>query len=330
MPRFLVAIMLVLLLGNTAGAAESADDTGVMTITAQRVKTAPSGLDDPVWGTIPASMVQVAGRLELADIQEFVSTRVIFTQDEIFFLISWDDPTQSTVKQSWHFDGEHWSHLPGDEDRLALLFEIGRIQQFATKSCAVVCHSPADLPREQWKLATKTQAEKGDLWHWKAARSAHYGYADDGWLTVAGNPSGSYRETGRRNDAGEGGDVHNEEPGGMLPRYMFKNPPPAGEHGILLFEEAVPIDPSFAFKAGDVIPYRLPVLPKGSRFDVKAESRHADGRWTVMLRRALQTGNADDVAFDTRKRYSFAMAVFDDSGADHSKATRSLALQFRH
>jgi hypothetical protein len=99
--------------------------------------------------------------------------------------------------------------------------------------------------------------------------------------------------------------------------------------GFLLLEEAVPITDYSIFSAGDVIPYRLPVKPSASRFDVKAESRHAAGRWTVMLHRKFNTGQEDDVAFDVRRRFSFAMAVFDDSGADHSKATRSLVLDFK-
>jgi hypothetical protein len=48
-----------------------------------------------------------------------------------------------------------------------------------------------------------------------------------------------------------------------------------------------------------------------------------------MLHRKFNTGQEDDVVFDVRKRFSFAMAVFDDSGADHSKATRSLVLDFK-
>ena len=233
----------------------------------------------------------------------------------LYFLLSWEDPTRSITKESWRFDGEKWVHLKGDEDRIALLFEIDRINQFSSKSCAVVCHSPADLPRTQWKLATRSPSEKGDLWHWKAARSAPYRHADDGWLTVAGNPSGSYRETGRRYDTGSGGDVKNETPDGSRPLYMQDPARKPSAPGFLLLEEAVPITDYSIFKAGDVVPYRLPVKPSGSRFDVKAESRHADGRWTVMLHRKLDTGQDDDVVFDVRKRFSFAIAVFDDSGA---------------
>ena len=310
-------------------AAPAPDDTGVMTITARFVKTAPTGIDDPLWQRIVSFQVPVAGRLELTDAKGTVSTKALFTDDELYFLLSWEDPTCSTVKESWQFDGTRWVHLKGDEDRIALLFEIARINQFSSKSCAVVCHSPADLPRSQWHLATKSPVEKGDLWHWKAARSAPYRHADDGWLTVAGNPSGSYRETGRRTDTGGGGDTKNEMPDGSRPLYMQDPARKPSVPGFLLLEEAVPITDYSIFKAGDVIPYRLPVKPSASRFDVKAESRHADGRWTVMLHRKLNTGQEDDVVFDVRRRFSFAIAVFDDSGADHSKTTRSLALDFK-
>ena len=99
--------------------------------------------------------------------------------------------------------------------------------------------------------------------------------------------------------------------------------------GFLLMEEAVRITDYSIFKSGDIIPFRLPKKPSGSRFDVKALSRYADSGWTVMLHRKLDTGHDDDVVFNPRKRYSFAMAVFDDSGADHSKATKPLILVFR-
>ena len=82
------------------------------------------------------------------------------------------------------------------------------------------------------------------------------------------------------------------------------------------------------FKQGDVIPYRLPIRPGGSRYDVKAKSRYSNGQWKLMLYRKLDTGNDDDVSFNPLKRYSFAMAVFDNSGADHSKATQALVLTF--
>ena len=299
-----------------------------LTVTAKKTVAAPGGPDDPTWQHSVEIQIPVKGRDTFSDEEGVVIARALYTAENLYFLFRWADPTQSTTKQSWVFDGTGWHHLAGNEDRIALLFEITRIHNFATRGCAVTCHSPADLPREQWRLATPTAEEKGDLWHWKAARSAPYSYADDAWLTVAGNPSGSYRETGRRKDHGDGGDVLNQNPDGSQPLYRQNPQIPPSVPGFLLYEEAVKIIDYSIFKPGDIIPFRLPRKPSGSRFDVKAISRYADGEWTVMLYRRLNTGNDDDVVFLPSRNYSFAIAVFDDSGDDHSKATLPLTLEF--
>jgi len=300
----------------------------ILIIKAEHLDQPPKGLDDPIWQDISSVQVPVQGRDALTKEKGIVLTQAVYTDDTLFFRLKWKDPTLSVVKQSWRFDGKKWHHLEGNEDRIALLFEITRINKFATRGCAITCHSPADAPKKDWKLATRDAAEKGDLWHWKAARSAPYKHADDAWLTVAGNPSGSYRETGRRKDAGKGGDIKNQTKDGSMPLYMQNPAKKPTIPGFLLMEEAVKIEDYAIFKKGDVIPFRLPAKPDGSRFDVKAESRHADGYWTVMFYRKLSTGHDDDVVFNPLKRYSFAMAVFDDSGSDHSKATKPLILTF--
>jgi hypothetical protein len=297
-------------------------------ISANYVQTAPTGLDDPKWKTAHAVQLLVEGREPVAGANGTVTTRALYTDDRLFFLFKWKDPTQSVTKQSWMFDGHKWVHLKGNEDRIALLFEITRINKFATRGCAITCHSPADVPRADWKYATKTDDEKGDLWHWKAARSAPYDYADDAWLTVAGNPTGSYRETGRRKDVGGGGDFKNETAVGTRPLYMQDPAIKPSVPGFLLMDEALKITDYSLFKTGDIIPYRLPLKPSGSRLDVKATSRYADGGWMVMLSRKLNTGHEDDVVFNPKKRYSFALAVFDDSGSEHSKATEPMTLLF--
>jgi len=300
----------------------------ILVITAEHLDQTPKGLDDPIWKEISSVQISVQGRDILAKEKGIVFTQAAYTKDVLLFRLIWKDPTRSVVKQSWKYDGEKWYHLEGNEDRIALLFEVTRINKFATRGCAITCHSPADVPRKEWKLATRSTAEKGDLWHWKAARSAPYKHADDAWLTVAGNPSGSYRETGRRKDAGKGGDIKNQSPDGSMPLYMQDPAKKPTVPGFLLMEDAIKIEDHSIFKIGDVIPFRLPLKPSGSRFDVKAESRHADGYWIVMIYRKLNTGHDDDVIFNPLKRYSFAMAVFDDSGSDHSKATKPLVLTF--
>jgi hypothetical protein len=318
-----VVFSVILTGSGHSGAAEP-----TLVVTAKYLQKAPTGLDDPVWQQVHPVDVRVKGRGSFAEEEVPVPTRAVYTADSIYFLFKWKDPTESVVKQSWRFDGQNWAHMKGDEDRIALLFEITRIHGFATKGCAVVCHSPPDVPSKEWKLATQTAAEKGDLWHWKAARSNPYHHADDSWLTVAGNPSVSHRATGRTADAGEGGDVHNETEGKTKPLYMRDPSRSPAAPGFLLFEEAVRIPGDALFRADEIITYRLPKKPAGSRSDVKAIGQYADGGWTVMLHRKLDTGHDDDVAFNPRKEYSFAMAVFDDSGDDHSKATQAMILRF--
>jgi len=299
-----------------------------LVIKANYVKTPPGGLDDPVWSKAEAAQLLVEGREKSIGSNGTVTTRALYTDDSLYFLFKWKDPTRSITKQSWQFNGQKWHHLQGNEDRIALLFEITRINKFATRGCAVTCHSPADMPKDKWKFATKTAVEKGDLWHWKAARSAPYNYADDAWLTLAGNPTGSYRETGRRKDTGAGGDIKNQTLDGSRPFYMQDPAKESSVPGFLLLEESIKITDYSIFKTGNIIPFRLPVKPSGSRFDVKAVSRHANGAWMLMLYRKLNTGQEDDVVFNPMKNYSFALAVFDDSGSDHSKATEPMTLKF--
>ena len=321
-----VALVLLMLLLK----ADEPVNAHTLIVSANYVQSAPTGLDDPKWRTARAVQLLVEGREPIAGANGTVTTRALYTDDRLFFLFKWKDPTQSITKQSWKFDGQKWVHLKGNEDRIALLFEITRINKFATRGCAITCHSPADVPRKDWKYATKSADEKGDLWHWKAARSAPYHYADDAWLTVAGNPTGSYRETGRRKDVGGGGDIKNETADGTRPLYMQNPGINTSAPGFLLMDEAVKITDYSLFKTGAIIPYRLPLKPSGSRFDVKAISRYADGGWMVMLSRKLNTGHEDDVVFNPKKRYSFALAVFDDSGSEHSKATEPMTLIFSH
>jgi len=47
-----------------------------------------------------------------------------------------------------------------------------------------------------------------------------------------------------------------------------------------------------------------------------------------MLYRKLDTGHEDDVVFNPLKNYGFALAIFDDSGSDHSKTTEPMTLSF--
>ena len=94
-----------------------------------------------------------------------------------------------------------------------------------------------------------------------------------------------------------------------------------GKNGILLASHAVEITDYSVFKDGYTITYRMPKDFTESFADIKADSRYANGEWTVMLSRKLDTGNPDDTAFNPKRKYNFAMALFDNSGYDSEVIT---------
>jgi hypothetical protein len=295
------------------------------TLTVTRVKSAPSGLDDAVWNKAKGGIIPFEGKEKFASKKATVITKAVYTDDEIYFLFAWKDATKSVSKGAWKYDGQKWNHQKGNEDRISLLFEINRINNFATKGCAIVCHVPQGAPNaKDGKFGTTSLAEKGDLWHWKAARSDPAGFADDTWLTKIGEEKG-----GRKSDAGKGGDKKNMTGDKSKPMYTLAPGKKLGKNGILLSADAIEITDYNQFKAGDTITYRMPKMPAGSRADIKAVSRYADGGWSVMLYRKLDTGNEDDMVFNPRKKYNFAMALFDDSGDEDSYDSEVVTLKFK-
>jgi hypothetical protein len=62
--------------------------------------------------------------------------------------------------------------------------------------------------------------------------------------------------------------------------------------------------------------------------DVKAKGVWRDGMWTLELRRALDTGNADDVVFTRGQAVAAGIAVFDRTGHDDHNMSEVLSFQF--
>jgi hypothetical protein len=321
---FGMIVCLTLVAGAILTGTDEVTGAAKQTVTAAKVKKAPAGLDDAAWQKAKAVQVPFEGKEIFAGKKATVNTKAVYTADGIYFRFDWKDATKSVTKGAWKYDGQKWSHQKGNEDRISLLFEINRINNFATKGCAVVCHVPQGASNaKDGKFGTISAAEKGDLWHWKAARSDPAGVADDTWLTQISEKKG-----GRKSDAGKGGDQKNMTADKSKPMYMLASGKKLAKNNILLVAHTVEIKDYTGFKAGDTITYRMPKTPEGSRADIKALSRHADGSWTVVLYRPLDTGHDDDVAFNPRKKYNFAMALFDDSGDENSYDSEVLTLQF--
>lgn len=300
---------------------------GDLVLTSKKVGSAPENAGSAVWNqTKEAQMVLTgAGKFEGKAIE--LKTKSVYTKDEIFFRFEWPDKDKSMQKNAWKFSGGKWNKIKANEDRLGIVFEINRIDKFATKGCAVLCHNESKNEKE-WYYAVSSKKEKAEMWHWKSVRSNPVGFTEDGYVTFNATKE---PEKGRKRDAGSGTKAKsNRTKDKSGPAYMQDPSKKASLPGTLLVAHAVEIKANSIFKEGDVIPgYMLHTEWKDSFADVKAQGVWQNGKWTVMMSRKLETGYDDDIQFNTRKKYPFSLAVFDNSGEHDSYNAEPLKLQFK-
>ena len=299
---------------------------GDLVLTSMNVKSAPGDADSPVWNQAKESKIMLTGAGSVEGQNLELKTKSVYTKDAIFFRFEWADKDKSMNKHRWKFNGSEWTQIKGDEDRLGVVFEINRVDKFATKGCTVFCHNESKNEKE-WYYAVSSSKEKADMWHWKAVRSNPVGFSEDGFVTT--NPS-KKPEEGRKRDAGSGKAADNRTKDKSKPAYMQNPTKSPSSPGSLLADEAVQIKDYSMFKAGDEIPgYLLNTSWKGSFADVKTKGVWSNGKWTVMMSRKLNTGYDDDLQFNTRKKYPFGLAVFDNAHEHNSYNSEPLKLQFK-
>ena len=330
MKKVFLIILFVIAIGtfvvNQVSIAKS-KPKGDLVLTSKKVKSASSDAGNSQWNKAQeAKMVLTgSGKFEGKDIE--LKTKSVYTKDEIFFRFEWPDPDKSMQKNAWKFSGGKWNKIKANEDRLGLVFEINRIDKFATKGCAVLCHNESKNEKD-WYFAVSSPKEKADMWHWKAVRSNPVGYTEDGYVTS--NPS-KEPEKGRKRDAGSGTKAKsNRTKDKSKPAYMQDPSKSASIPGTLLVSEKVEIKNHANFKEGDEIPgYMLNTEWKDSFADVKTKGVWANGKWTLVMSRKLNTGYDDDIQFNTRKKYPFSLAVFNNSGAHDSYNAEPLKIKFK-
>ena len=153
---------------------------------------------------------------------------------------------------------------------------------------------------------------------WRAGRSGAVGMADDGYVL-------EYRNF----DAGKNMFGSNMDTKTMTPRFMF-DPAKVGAKALQVQDignaarpaalvreaNAVPFDPNAGWKEGDILPGRLlsRADSQGSAADNdQVSASWKDGMYTVLWRRKLDTGNADDKVLKVGGRYTMGLAVHDDN-----------------
>lgn len=131
------------------------------------------------------------------------------------------------------------------------------------------------------------QPYRADIWYWKACRTDPVGFADDKIQTLDSIPSTRSQEI--------------SSPAGRS-MYLTR----LGDKGTSSYATKIP--GSFQ---GNQIPRFNISRPSGSRADIRARGRWADGWWVIEFARALDTGHDDDVVLHVGDRHFFGISRYE-------------------
>ncbi len=310
------------------------------------------GAGEAVWDRAPAYKVTAnktvykpAGYKGLT--KTTVTLKSLYDQDYVYFLVQYDDPTQSLERQPWvkQADGTWKQRQDKDntghdntyyEDKFSVLWNINAAN-FEKRGCEVGCHRArggkvAGIPdKSPGRMYANKAGETIDMWHWKGVRSNPVGQVDDQYIDANKDPKKS-ADWGRHGDAKTGGGYANNVNAAKTgPAFMNKPGGDAPRYWVLAESKTEFVD---TFKPGDVVPGIVVEPFSGSRGDIEAKGAWKDGRWTIeMKRRLVTTGDKvreQDVQFDDLgKTYHFGVAVFDNSQINHVYHEGAHALTFQ-
>jgi hypothetical protein len=317
----------------------AADDLALASIPVSQAPTLDGVTDEAFWKDAPS--IELELKRGANNGTPTIGIRSVYTQDMVYFVVVWDDPTQSYLRAPWEMQADGtWKRLgdPQDkggdnnlyyEDKLSMIWPITAVKDFETDGCFVACHRAKDGdPKPYGNKFFENKGERGDIWHWKGVRDLeqiHDQYLDD-------TPySKDTPNAGRKNDPDKSkGYVDNLTEDKKLPAFM-----PAGEFtkdgapGFILEDAKVPFDPSL-FKAGDRLPSIVITKFLEDGGDIAAGWKWAEGKWTLEFGRKLVTGSEFDVQFsDLAAAYYFGVATFDNAQVRHAYHDGAVKFTFK-
>ncbi|HEY3341047.1 MAG TPA: ethylbenzene dehydrogenase-related protein [Anaerolineae bacterium] len=322
LPLVLVTASMMLAACGGSGAVASAPNT----LTAVKVDAVSADAAAAIWSNAPKMTVTTRDVKKGGTATAAITMQAVYDGSNIAFRAEWADTTDSWQRSVWSYDGTSWKR-GGDQDRLSLAFSMSNNAAFASKGCGAICHNQ-DTDETKWWMGTDTADVKIDMWQWQSAATNPAGYDDDGWW---GTKPLITSTTGRADDKNTGGGpvannaiAGNTKDGGPA----FVNVSGTDAHYILAGQQA-PIDMS-KIKAGAIIPGSILAPYTGSRGDVAAKGTYTDGKWVVVLTRALNTGNSDDAVLIPSKQMPFGVALFNNAGdVNHTVAPDVLTLAWK-
>lgn len=284
-----------------------------------------------------------------------VQLRSVHTEDSVYFLVRWADPTFSLDRQRWVLQDGTWALQDQTplreggarthyEDKLAFLWVIDATSIVEDESFWPTYFEPEDAPDAGYDRPVKAmpQGELLDMWHFKLVRNNFTtpSQVDDQYVDDTLDAEAN-RNAGRKGDPGEGGYYSNVKeyttPQGETingPMYYVPGNPDLFilTHDMVERGEAVEIEDYeqlTSFATGTRLPGIIGRPFTGSRGDIRGKDTWSDGWHTLEIGRAFDTGTPDvDVIFDDLSvPYFFGVGTFDNSQIQHG-VTDLHALEF--
>jgi hypothetical protein len=226
------------------------------------------------------------------------SVKCVYTDEEIFFFLSWQDPTRtgSDIPGRWKYAGGEWyARFDEDgqpdhdgeliaEDMLAFFWPDPDVYpDFDQGGCAATCHAEAGgyfhrAPRGMYL----------DAWVWGAGRTNPRDQVADARLVYFGWFLDSGRAPYLVNRPADG-------TAPWTPLYQHTDDPNANAH-YLFEEDAVPFRNEGWF-GGSTVPGYVLQISAGSGADVRGRGIYSAGSWSIEVGRFLLTEDALDFQF---------------------------------
>lgn len=307
--------------------------------------------DDAAWADAEPITIEVQNGFN--NFATKAELKAVYTADTIYFVLSYEDPTESWFRSPWQKqeDGT-WKKVtdPDDkggdnnlyyEDKFAMIWNINNsIANFNEKGCGGACHDGENPELKPYgNKYTESEGEYGDIWHWKSIRNLNQ--VDDQYLdwtrldTSTPENQASTIEAGRHSDKKDSGgyadnyasmpdpaDATKTIPDKSMPGFISPSiDMTTGAPGYILDSEKVAVtkEELDAMPVGSYIPAILKSEIVGDRGQISAGWVWADGKWTIEFSRALETGSETDVQFnDLAAQYFFGLAVFENAQVRHA------------
>ncbi|AWF82693.1 hypothetical protein BTJ40_18800 [Microbulbifer sp. A4B17] len=300
---------------------------------------------ESVWSLLSPLRIHTDGGANFHDGSSTVSLKAVHNQQEIFFLITWEDPTESLkhlpikkMDSGWKIQQQGFQNFDETlhyEDKFAIL--ISNSCEFGASGTSHLGRKPSAQLPSNWHgkgYHYSSSDEVHDLWHWKAVRTNKMHLADDNYI---GKPD-IVRPGSRRYTAGYSQD--GKESGAYLLNWKWYSPHkitprrlPKDTSSLASYQNANTVR-DWTISWFDFQPYKTvydnyptnTLMPsvlytsnrfEGDRADVRAYAVWQDGYWSMEVVRKLDTGSTLDVAI--KDGICLWVSAFDHSQIAHTR-----------